>query len=841
MVDFRKRLGTKEIPKKIDPIEIYGAIDRRSITGPLRPTQELILKNWFKGLKNQRDLIIKLHTGEGKTLIGLLILQSKLNSGEGPCLFVCPNIYLVEQVCSEAKKFGIPFTVIEDNNELPNEFLEGKSILITHVQKLFNGKSIFGIDHKYCQVGTVILDDSHACIDSIKSSFTISIDKKHILYSTLKTLFENDIKSQGEGSFLDIENGDYSTFLPIPYWSWIEKRDVVLEHLSKHKDDIEILFSWPLIKDSILNYQGFISGNRIEISPYFVPIHHFGTFDKAQQRILMSATTQDDSFFIRGLGFSIEAVKNPLTVSSQKWSGEKMILIPSLIHDRLDRITIINKLAPPQQKKYGIVALTPSIAKSELYSNLGGLVASPKEIFKNVNDLKSGKFTNTLVLPNRYDGIDLPDESCRLLVLDSMPYFSSLVERYEEYCRADTDISNIKFAQKIEQGLGRSVRGEKDYSVIVIIGNDLVKFLKGVRTRKYFSSQTRKQIDIGLEIAKLSIEDLKENDDPFKVVSTLINQSITRDEAWKEFYKENMGTLADDNSKNGLYEILKAERDSEEAYYRGKSEIACEKMQKLIDSHCNDTPDRGWQLQNLARYKYSQSKTESNATQKGAFESNNKLLKPKDGITYKKLEYINENRIKRIKEFIDKFSDYEELRMSVEATLDNFSFGISSVKFEEALKEIGEFLGFLSQRPDAEFKKGPDNLWCGVDDKYFMFECKSEVEETRAEIIKSEAGQMNSHCGWFKAEYGEKPVKRILIIPTKNLSYNANFTHDVAVMRKGKINTLIKNIKGFFNEFKSYNIHELSDTKIQEFIDAHKLDINSLETLYSEKYYHRSK
>ena len=44
-----------------------------------------------------------------KTLIGLLILQSKINSGEGPCLFICPNIYLVKQVRRDAKKFGINY------------------------------------------------------------------------------------------------------------------------------------------------------------------------------------------------------------------------------------------------------------------------------------------------------------------------------------------------------------------------------------------------------------------------------------------------------------------------------------------------------------------------------------------------------------------------------------------------------------------------------------------------------------------------------------------------------------------------------------------------------------
>ena len=48
MVDFKKKLGKKRIEKKVNPIEIYDSLDRRSETGPLRPAQEYILKEWFK-------------------------------------------------------------------------------------------------------------------------------------------------------------------------------------------------------------------------------------------------------------------------------------------------------------------------------------------------------------------------------------------------------------------------------------------------------------------------------------------------------------------------------------------------------------------------------------------------------------------------------------------------------------------------------------------------------------------------------------------------------------------------------------------------------------------------
>ena len=78
--------------------------------------------------------------------------------------------------------------------------------------------------------------------------------------------------------------------------------------------------------------------------------------------------------------------------------------------------------------------------------------------------------------------------------MDSKPVFGNLSDRYEQSCRQDSDIVATKVAQKIEQGLGRSVRGEKDYSVIMMIGEDLVRFVKSTQTQRFFSSQTRRQI-----------------------------------------------------------------------------------------------------------------------------------------------------------------------------------------------------------------------------------------------------------------------------------------------------------------------------------------------------------
>lgn len=834
MVDFKKRLKNKNIERKIHPVEIYESLDRRSEAGPLRGTQKEILEEWNDKRRNERDVVVKLHTGEGKTLIGLLLLQSKLNETGEPALYLCPNIYLANQVRLEARKFGIPFCEIGSDGEIPEEFQTGKSILICHVQKLFNGKTKFGLNNKSIPAGAVVLDDSHACIDAIRNSLTIRIKRDHELYASFIRLFGDDLREQGEGTFLEIEQGSYNSMLPVPYWSWVDRRDEVLGILIGGKECSEIAFAWELIKDNLENCQAFISGSYLEISPILPPIHEFGTFSRAGQRILMSATTQDDSFAIKGLGFEVGAIRDPLTSKSLKWSGEKMIILPSLIDVGLDRDRIVNWLSTARNSGYGVVFLTPDFRNRSAYERAGVVFAEASTIFDCVQRLKFGDYSVPYAFANRYDGVDLPDDACRVLVIDSKPYFDSLLDRYEEECRVSSDIINVKVAQKIEQGLGRSVRGEKDYSVIIITGGDVTKFVKSKVTNKYFSPQTQKQIEIGLQIAEFSKEELENNPDPYSVLVSLIEQSLRRDEGWKEFYIEEMQKIDENSQQPALHEVLQLEYQAESAFAVGRVDAACEIMQRLCDKFNHLPAEKGWYVQQLARYQYKGSKTDSDRTQHAAFALNTQLMKPRTGAKYKKINYINEGRLSRIRNWLSAFNSFEELQLAVTSLTENLSFGVSSEKFERAFKELGDALGFVTQRPDKDIKKGPDVLWCVNQNSYFLIECKSEVDEGRAEISKYEAGQMNSHCGWFEENYGEAECLRLLVIPTHYLSYEANFTHDVKIVRKSSLRRLKEAFRSFIYELKSYEILNITDEKLHQLIEYHGLAEQSLKHSYHE-------
>ncbi len=833
MVDFKKVIKGGGVDNKIDPIEIYESLDRESDKGPLRPVQKELLEKWTNSFKNEKDVILKLHTGQGKTLIGLLILQSKLNQFKEPALYLCPNNHLVDQTTEQAKQFGL--NVVNSEGDLPQDFLDGKSILVTNVQKLFNGFSQFGLDNNYTSVNTIVIDDAHACIETIRDQFVIKIESDKEIYTKLFELFADDIKEQGAGTFYEIFDKEFDSFLPVPYWSWISKNDEVYKIISDHRNEKYIKFKWPLLKDILKDCNCIISGSYLEIIPMVAPINLFSTYSNASHRLFMSATINDDSFLIRNLGVSINAIKKPLRIEKEKWSGEKMILIPTLIHNELEKDALIPLFTrkPTKTRTYGIVTLVPSYMKSKQWEKNGAVVINSENIAKEIEVLKSENCEYCIVFANRYDGIDLPDKMCRILIIDSKPYFQTLTDRNQERCRKNSNIIKTKIAQKIEQGLGRAVRGEKDYCIIVLFGADLIKFIRSKETSKFFSLQTQKQINIGLKIADLAKSDIDDNT-PVDVIINLVNQSLSRKPEWKEFYNQEMNTIEEDKFEtDNLLEILELERESDEKFLNQDYDGSVEILQLINDKYITDDHDKGWYLQEMARVKYFVSKSESNSLQIAAHKKNKFLLKPENGMDFSKLKPQPRQRVENISTWIKESENFEELKLKIDELTSNLSFGIDSDKFEESLNDLAQALGFVSERPDNEWKEGPDNLWGINDNEFILFECKNGVKKTRVEIYKDETGQMNNSCAWFKEKYATSKVKNIMIIPARSLGKGAVFSEEVELMREKQLKKLTRNVNSFFMEFKNVDFRNISIDEISKWLKTHSLDIESLKNEYS--------
>ena len=351
-------------------------------------------------LRKQRDVIVKLHTGQGKTLIGLLMLQSSLNEGLGPAMYLCPNNFLVKQTIDEATSFGIktiPFDPV--STKLPSEFLNSESILVANCNKLFNGKSVFGVFgslRTQIRLGAIVVDDAHKCLEIIRQSFSVVAVSKRgsnittsSIYKGLWSLFEEALTRQASGTCSDISHGaNYA--MAVPFWSWHEKQKEVLSILQQHKDDDELLFTWDLIKNGLARCVCVFSGDKLEIFPRLLPLELIPSFAEAGRRIFLSATLTEDAFLVRDLGIEPSSVSAPLSSGDVTYSGERLILMPMLVDTSLNRSKIITWVSQLAEKhgNFGVVSIVPSFPHSTDWANQGADVRNVRNLESGLSELK---------------------------------------------------------------------------------------------------------------------------------------------------------------------------------------------------------------------------------------------------------------------------------------------------------------------------------------------------------------------------------------------------------------------------------------------------------------------
>lgn len=88
--------------------------------------------------------------------------------------------------------------------------------------------------------------------------------------------------------------------------------------------------------------------------------------------------------------------------------------------------------------------------------------------------------------------------------------------------------------------------------------------------------------------------------------------------------------------------------------------------------------------------------------------------------------------------------------------------------FERAVADLGSHLGFVTQQPEVEFKKGPDGLWDLGHHLYAAIEAKSAAETEF--ISKSDVDQLAGSINWFRSEYpAAASVKPLMFHPSKRV------------------------------------------------------------------------
>jgi hypothetical protein len=274
-----------------------------------------------------------------------------------------------------------------------------------------------------------------------------------------------------------------------------------------------------------------------------------------------------------------------------------------------------------------------------------------------------------------------------------------------------------------------------------------------------------------------------------------MNQCLKRDPGWKNYYEQQMSTITGAATATAALDIFAAEQAAELAFMTKKPDQAMTILQELMDKENITGTESGWYLQEMARYAYAYDKARSNELQVTAHSRNKYLLRPREGMQFETISIKGQKRIERMIAWIKEFASADDLLVEIDAITSNLRFGVTADDFEAAFDDLGKALGFVTQRPDTELREGPDNLWALRDDLYWIIECKNQVDQNRKEINKSETGQMNNSCAWFKQHYPGAKNKNVMIIWTKTVGAAAGFNESVRIMTGKKLEMLVKNVR----------------------------------------------
>ncbi len=805
MVDFKKLRNAKQKVLPIDPIEIFRRLPKTSKITDLYTSQAQVLEDWFKR-RSQKDAVLKLHTGGGKTLVGLLIAQSVLNEKKEPVIYLVPTNQLVNQTIEKSTEYGISAVEYIKGEDFQDDFLTANSVLVCTYQALFNGKSRFGAPgstRSPLKAGAIILDDAHVSLSSIRDSFTLSISSKSNLddYEFLTNIFRNDFKRLGKlGTYDDVVRGSDSNVLEVPYWSWKSNSTIINEYLRSRNNDI---FVWPLIRDAIDFCHCLISRNAIVVTPILPIVDLIPTFSNCKSRIYMSATIADDSSIIRTFDACSNSIASPITSRSLAGVSERLILCPELMDiQRGDVQNVVKNIIKWSSKYVGTVILTPSAHASKQWEDVATVIDDTDEVEVKIKELQSKATKGPFAFANRYDGIDLPEDACRTLVMAGLPKGTSEYDLYRSNVFLNGEAINSSLSQRIEQGIGRAARGPGDYCVVIVTEKDLISWISRTSNIKYLTSSTRAQLEIGLEISK----DVKSAQELRNTILSCIN----RDPDWIEYHADALADAVDNQILDIIpLETAKIERKALKLWRDGYYEKAVQTLRKYCDKDI-DAENKAWLFQLAARIALYWERTElSQELQELAFANNRYLLRPQIIPTYKPIS-IESEQSKKIINTISEYQPKKGLLTHFEELTSKLVPESTSNQFEEAMKQLGELLGFKAERPEKIYGGdggAPDIIWLLNEKSAFVIEVKSKKKPENP-LTKEELGQLLSSSEWFKKNYKSFSFHSISLHPSSYATKNTT-VDNISLLTLDNLNILIANCQNLFEQLCGSEILEL--------------------------------
>lgn len=749
MVDFKKLRRPPTGDAIWGPIEIFQTLPKPEHVNDLWDTQAAALRAWHLR-RSQRDLVIKLNTGSGKTLVGLLIGESLRRELRQPFLYLAPTRQLAAQVVQKATESGIPAESYHPGRGLPASFVNGEALLVGSYHMLFNGLTVFGLRGRGepVAVGGIVLDDAHTSAATLRDIFSVIVRRSEHeeLYDDLVSRFRSTFaRVRAIGTLDDMLAGRDEGVMEVPHWAWLDAAAAVRTRIQSEENE-PFRFSLPLVRDHFEVSHALISRDAFTITPLLPPVDLVPSFANCERRVFMSATLSDDGLLVRTFGASVESISEPITTRSVAGLGERMILAPTLSGLSPDSAVAAARGLADQVREQGkgAVILVPSRNHAKAWKDVGQVYVG--DAVETAVDRLQRRNLRAEILPvlvNRYDGIDLPHDACRLLILDGRPLGSNQYDLYRASVLPTLSSTSIAQAQKVEQGMGRGTRGAGDYCVVLLLGADLVAWLGQNSTQQTLTPGTRAQVTLGREIAGHVTS-------PVELMEAAW-QCLARDGEWQQTHAQRIADAGEVQASEQLVAAGRVERRAFEKMLHQQFAEACDFLTGQAQGAAWDDQFRGWLLQLASRAAWlANDGNRGDSLQEQAYSLNRSLTKPRADIQYQPLA----SGTPQAANVVEIVEGYAAMRAAVlqeiDTALAHLHAKATANRFEQAIQELGRFLGLASQRPEKTHGVGPDNLWLADGMLGFVIECK---HGKATPVNKQDHGQLSVSEKWFRQHY----------------------------------------------------------------------------------------
>jgi hypothetical protein len=500
---FKKPTTHAAVPES--PDRLFRDLPRRKHAS-LFDHQGQVLRNYVAQALDASDVALQLPTGSGKTLVGLLLAEWRRRKFRERVIYLCPTRQLVHQVADEASsKYGLtvePFTgkIKNYTPEAKTAYQDGERVAVTTYNSLFNTNPYFE------NPDIIIVDDAHAAENYMASQWTLRVSRFEAedkalfmaIASVLKSVLPAHNYTRLVGQWQGVD--DMNWVDKVPSHQLAEIAPELHATIGANIGDTNHRYPWRMLANHLHACQLYVSSSEIMLRPLIPPTWSHGPFVGAKQRIFMSATL--------GAGGDLERLTGRPHIKRlpipEGWDrqgiGRRYFLFPEKSLTEEQALKLRRDLMHEAGRSLVLTPNTP---------DAGAVIEDVEEHLKfrifTANDLEVSKteFTQAeqavAVIANRYDGIDFPDDDCRLLFVEGLSRTTNLQERFLINRMGASLLFNERIQTRVLQAIGRCTRGLNDYSAVVITGDELSAYLTDHKRRAYFHPELQAELEFGVD------------------------------------------------------------------------------------------------------------------------------------------------------------------------------------------------------------------------------------------------------------------------------------------------------------------------------------------------------